>query len=166
VHFKIEQRFEVGVDIVQDTLCDPGFVDRMGTLPKLGQPKLLSHTVEGSTIHQQIRYAFAGDLSPAVRRVVDPAKLTWIEDSTIDRVTHRTEFRILPDNYAGLLHCDGTFTLSPLGATSSLRVAAGTIRVTVPFVGGKVEQAIVSGLEEHARAEVGLVEEWAAQRPS
>jgi len=161
VHFSIEQQFALPLEAVEATYWDPEFIARMAELPKLGHPRLLSHEVDGDILHRQVRYAFAGDLSGAVRRVVDPARLTWVEDSTSDRRTHRTSFRILPDHYAALLHCHGTFTLRADGTGATLRIAEGEMKVSVPFVGGKVERAIVSGLEDQARGEVELVEGWA-----
>lgn len=162
MRFRIEQRFGLPLEAVERALCDPRFIDRMADLPKLGRPHLLDHQLDDGVVHQRVRYAFNGDLSSAVRRVVDPARLTWVEESTIDCRSHRTTFRILPDNYAALLRCDGSFELRSLDGDGALRVAEGQVTVTVPLVGGKVERAIVSGLEEHAREEVHLVEEWAA----
>ena len=166
MRFRIEQEFRLPLATVAEILADPRFVERMADLPKLGRPRLLSHDVEAGRVHQQVRYAFAGDLSSAVRRVVDPAKLTWVEDSTTDPATGTSEFVILPDHYAGLLRCQGTFVLHADGPASTTRTAQGDVVVTVPLVGGKVERAIVSGLEEHARAEVELVEAWAAEPPA
>jgi hypothetical protein len=160
VRFRIEQEFNRPLDAVEDALCDPTFVQRLAGLPKIGRVELLLHEVIGTTVHQQVRYAFAGELSGAVRRVVDPARLTWVEDSTTDRTTHRSSFRILPDNYANLLHCEGTFSLTSDGGDTSHRVAEGDLKVNVPLVGGKVERAILTGLEEHAAAEVDVVNSW------
>ncbi len=162
MRFRIEQHFDRPLDAVEDALCDPTFVQRMAGLPKVGRVELVMHEVVGTTVHQQVRYAFAGELSAAVRRVVDPARLTWVEDSTTDRSTHTSSFRILPDNYANLLHCQGTFTLTSDGGGTSRRVAEGDLKVSVPLVGGKVERAILSGLEEHAATEVELVNAWTA----
>lgn len=162
MRFRIEQRFGVPIDRVEAALCDPRFMERMAALPKVGRPQLLDQEVDGDVIHRRVRYAFSGDLSAAVRRVVDPARLTWVEESTIDRRSHVTTFRILPDNYAALLRCDGSFRLSACEDHGTLRTAEGQVVVTVPLVGGKVERAIVSGLEEHAREEVPLVEDWVA----
>ena len=159
MRFRIEQRFDLPVERVEETLCDPAFIEAMGQLPKLGRPQLLSHEVDGETVRLQVRYAFVGQLSSAVRRVVDPSKLTWVQDETIDRRTHQSVFTILPDHYAGLLRCDGRFTLAADGDDACRRVADGEIGVSVPLVGGKVERAIVSGLEEHAAAEADLVHE-------
>ena len=154
------------MDRVESALSDPRFIERMAALPNLGHPQLLVHEVDGDTIHQQVRYAFAGALSSAVLAVVDPDQLSWIEDSITDRAAHRAVFKILPDHYANMLRCSGTFVLSADGPSATIRVAEGEMRVSVPFVGGKVERAIVSGLDEHAQAEVSLVEEWAAGAPT
>lgn len=161
VRFEIEQHFDLPLDTVERALLDPGFVERMAELPKLGQPQLLTHRVAGAIVHSRIRYSFVGDLSPAVRAAVDPSRLTWVEDATTDRRTHSTVFVIKPDNYANLLTCKGTFVLSPSG-TNTLRVGRGEITVSVPIVGKKVERAIISAMEGHARSEVGLVQQWAA----
>ena len=42
-------------------------------------------------------------------------------------------------------------------------VLSGTVKVRMPFVGAKVERAIVSGLTEHAVAEAALISEWTAR---
>jgi hypothetical protein len=159
VRFRIEQRFGHDVDGVEAALLDPAFLTRMAELPKLGRPELLGREEDGTVVRMRVRYAFAGELSSAVRRVVDPARLTWVEESTTDRATHRATFRIVPDHYGGMLRCQGTFVLAR-SATGSTRVAEGELRVSVPLVGGKVERAIVSGLEEHAAAEASLVDAW------
>ena len=164
MRFRIEQHFALPLDTVEATYWDPSFLERLAELPKVGRPQLLSHEVDDDILRKKVRYAFAGDLSAAVRRVVDPARLTWIEASTSDRRTHRSEFRILPDHYAKLLHCSGTFTLRAKGSETTLRLAEGEMKVSVPFVGGKVERAIVSGLEDQARGEAELVETWADRR--
>ena len=44
-------------------------------------PDVLDQRVDGDLVRQRIRYAFVGDLSPAVTAVVDPDKLTWVEQS-------------------------------------------------------------------------------------
>lgn len=162
MRFRIEQRFDLPLDTVERALSDPGFIEAMAGLPRLGRPELVSHDRHGHIVHQQVRYAFSGDLSPAVRAVVDPELLTWVEDSTTDLTTHEAVFRILPDHYASLLRCSGTFRLSADGG-GSCRVAEGEMKVSVPILGGKVERAIVSGLDEHAQAEADLLEEWWAQ---
>ncbi|HEX2849791.1 MAG TPA: DUF2505 domain-containing protein [Acidimicrobiales bacterium] len=163
MRFRIEQHFEAPVDAVERVYTDPAFLERLAALPKLGRPTLLDRRTDGATIRQSVRYRFVGDLSSAVRRVVDPARLTWVEESTHDTTTHRTEWRIVPDHYGSLLRCRGTFVLVAEGPAATRRVAEGDMRVSVPLVGGRVEAAIVSGLEEHAVLEAEAAADWLDQ---
>src|ERR1700676_223744 len=100
MQFRIEQRFAVAPATVAAGYTDPGFAERMAGLPRLGRPQLVERREDGTTVTTDIRYAFTADLSPAVRRVVDPAQLTWIEEAVTDLGTLRTTFRIKPDHYA------------------------------------------------------------------
>ena len=162
MRFRIEQRFTGSLVDVENALVDPAYLERLGSLPKLGAPTLVHQVVTDDVVHQWVKYRFTGDLNAAVRRVVDPARLTWVEESTLDRATHRTTWRIVPDHYAGMIRCNGTFQLTELPGGGTLRIAEADIKVNVPLVGSKVERAIVSGLEEHAEAEQAVMDEWLA----
>jgi len=161
MRFLIEQRFGHDAASVQAALLDLAFLARMGELPRLGGPEVLGRSEEGGAVTMRVRYAFAGHLSSAVRRVVDPARLTWVEESSTEVATGRASFRIVPDHYGAMLRCAGTFVLTAAGA-GCRRVAEGELRVSVPLVAGKVERAIVSGMEEHAAAEADLIDIWLA----
>lgn len=159
MRFHLEQEFRLPLQDVEDAYVDPEFIERLAELPKLGHPELLDQQREGAVVRQRVRYRFEGELSSAVTRVIDPKRLTWVEESTLDRRLHRTTFVIRPDHYGNRLESSGTFTLYGNG-TGTRRVAEGEVRVHVPFVGGKVERAIVSGLSEHAEREVELLHGW------
>jgi len=161
MRFHIEQRFDAPLERVEAALLDPAFLERLAALPRLGRPQLLDQRDDGDLVHRRVRHAFTGELSSAVTAVVDPAKLTWVEDATIDRRTHRTSFRILPEHYRDRLTASGTIVLQPAGA-GTRRVAEGDLRVRFPLVGSKVERAIVGGLQEHAVAEERAMQEWLA----
>lgn len=164
MRFRIEQRFDVGLADVESILVDPDFLARLAELPKLGHPELLDQRTDGHLVHQRIRYAFIGELGAMVRAAVDPAKLTWVEESTIDRRTHTTSWTIVPDHYESLLTAAGTFTLTTGQDGGTRRLAEGAVEVHVPVLGRKVEAAIVSGLEEHAAAEADVLAAWHAER--
>jgi hypothetical protein len=165
VRFTVEQHFAGSLERVEAALVDPAFLEALSRLPKLGRPTLVHRVEAGDLVHHWVKYAFVGDLNAAVRRVVDPARLTWVEESTLDRRTHETTWRIVPDHYRNLLRSSGTFRLEPVEAGGTRRVAEAELKVTVPLVGGKVEQAIVSGLREHAALEVEVVDDWLRDHP-
>jgi hypothetical protein len=162
--FTLTQDISGTVDQVEDALTDAGFLATMADLPKIGSAEVLEQTRDGDSVHQRVRYLFTADLSGAVRRVVDPDKLTWVEDSTSDLRAHTASYRIDPDNYANLLEgsYDATITATDSGAR---RVATGQLKVHVPLVGGKVEKAIVDGLQENSDAQAELLTAWIAAHP-
>jgi uncharacterized protein DUF2505 len=165
VRFQAVQQHQAPLLVVEATFVDPGFLRELATLPKLGRPELLDQDDQGDRLRQRVRYAFVGDLSAAVRAVVDPARLTWVEDSTLDRRSHLTTFTILPDNYARLLNASGSISLTAQDdGQATVRRIDGQVTVPMPLVGRKVEAAIVSGLREHAEREVDVVHRWVSSR--
>jgi hypothetical protein len=163
VNFRIDQRIAAPLEPVEAALIDREFVAATAELPKLGAPELLELQRDGDRVHQRIRYRFTAELSGAVTRVVDPGKLTWVDDARYDLTAHTSRHRILPDNYADRLQASYDVALEALG-TSTRRVVTGELTVRVPLVGGRVERAIVSGLEEHAAAEAELLSRWIDER--
>jgi len=164
MHFELTQRFTADVADVDDALSDPAYYAVLTDSPKLGTPEVLSREADGPIVRMRIRYRFSGDLSSAVRAVVDPAKLTWIEESTHDSGAHAVTFVLRPDHYADRLTASGSYRLQA-GADGSgtVRVVAGDVKVRAPLVAGAVERAIISGLDEHLQEEVGRMARWLDQ---
>lgn len=153
------QKIAAPVEAVDDALVNPAFLARMSELPKLGSADVVANERDGHLVKLQVRYLFQADLSSAVTKFVDPAKLTWVEDSTCDLSTHHTTCVIRPDNYDNLLEGSYEAQISPSEA-GSVRTVTGTIKVHVPLLGGKVEKAIVGGLQENSDAQISLLTEW------
>jgi hypothetical protein len=159
VRFRVEQRFDRPPAVIEDALLDPAFLAALARLPRLGAPEVLSSETDGDVVHQQVRHRFTGDLAPAVTAVVDPDRLTWVEDTTYDRRSHRGDHRIRPDHYAGRLKASYTTRVEPAG-DGTRRLIEGEVVVRFPLVGSRVEKAIVSGLTDHAHLEAEVLEEW------
>jgi hypothetical protein len=161
VDFTLHQQIDAPVDAVEAALVDSAFLRRMDELPKLGSAEIVSNERDGDVVHLAVRYLFQAELSSAVTRVVDPDKLTWVEESTCDLAAHTTSCVIKPDNYANLLQGSYEATIEPAGAGSA-RTITGKLKVKVPLLGGKVEKAIVGGLAENSAAQVSLLTSFIA----
>jgi hypothetical protein len=168
MEYEVRQELRGSLDAVEAAFLDPAFVQELGKLPKLGRIELLDQHATGDQVHRRVRYTFGGEVSAAVKAVVDPARLTWVEESTIDRATHVTTFRIVPDFYARLLEASGTIRLRQgrlsegTDNTTTIRDIAGNVTVHVPLVGRKVEQVIVSDLKDNVALQGQLIERWVA----
>lgn len=157
MRFTIDQHFRASPDAVARAYADPDLYLALQNLPKMSRPEVLSHQSNGDEVLLQIRYRFSGNLSPAARAVLDPARLTWVEHATHNLVSRTTTFHMVPDHYGDRFRCSGSYRFEADG-TGTRRHCEGDIKVRALLVAGAVENAIVSGLREHLTDEVAVVD--------
>ncbi len=162
--FRLEQHFASPLADVEEAFVDPDLLAHLEDEPDLGRPRLLDKRDEGGLVHLRVRYAFTGEIGPPLSALVEPARLTWVEVSVIDRRTHRTEFHIVADHYPDRLKCVGTVELTSGAAGGTVRVAQGNLEVKAPFVGGKIERAVIDSLVDQAATQARVVGEWLVSR--
>jgi|SRR5581483_5570309 len=163
MRFEIAQEFAGPPEAVARVYTESRFYELLGDLPKLGKPEVLDRREDGAVVHLAVRFRFTGHLSPAVTRVVDPARLTWVEESVHDLERLTKTFRMKPDHYPDRLRSEGSARCDAVDGGGCRRRSEGDLAVRVPLVGRTVEGAIVSGLREHLAAEVEVVERLLAE---
>ena len=162
MRFDLTQRFTAGADAVTAAYADPELYPTLVGLPKLGRIEVLgSDRPSDSAARLRVRFGFTGHLPPAVTAVVDPERLTWVQETDHDLESGATTFRLVPDHYPDRLSASGTFRITADGE-GARRVVSGELKVRALLVGGKVEQAIVSGLAEYLVAEAPAVDAYIA----
>jgi hypothetical protein len=159
VEFTIEVLLAHPPGAAQDALVDPDFIGTTADLPKVGGAEVLECTRNEHTARVRVRYKFTAPLSRAITSVIDPDKLTWVDDATVDLATYTSEHALLPDHYADRLDAHYTTVLTPDGdgARWTLR---GSLDVHAPLVGGKLARVITDGLREAAAAKGVLLDHW------
>ena len=161
MHFRLDQALPGSVDEVLAAFTDPAFLARVGQQAKVGAPEVLGQERDGTVVRQRVRYRFTGPLSTTVERVIDRRRLVWVDEHEYDLAGAAATFRIIPEHYGDRLRCHGTerFTAT---ATGTNRNVEAELTVRWPLVGGLVERAIVSGLQEHLAEEARMVSAWIA----
>ncbi|MFM8303905.1 MAG: DUF2505 family protein [Actinomycetota bacterium] len=149
---------------VLDAFLDPEFLVATRTLPNIGDAEVLECTRDATRARLRVRYRFSAPLNRAVARVVDPEKLTWVDDAAFDLPARRAEHVLEPDHYADRLESSYTSTVAPTGPGASVWTVAGRLVVRAPLVGGRVAGVIVDGLREHAEARGRLLDAWLGRR--
>jgi Protein of unknown function (DUF2505) len=168
--FTIVQEFEATVADLCAALVDPGYLAQLGKLPGIGTPTTEAREVDGSIVRYEMRFSFNGNLPGAVTRVIDPKKLTWLEKTTVDTEAATAMFAMVPDHYQTFFRCTGSWTVTAGkktgGKSIATRTISGDLKVSapVPFVGGQVERAIVSGLKERLAKEPASYATWASSK--
>jgi hypothetical protein len=164
--FTVTQRFPAPTDDVLALYTDPEFFVSLPPSEKLATPELVTHQRNGNSVNLQLRYRFIGQLPSAVLRFVEPTRLTWVEDTTIDVMSASSSSALIPDNYPDLLRASASATFASTssgvstgtsngagGGPSTTRTITGRVSVPVPIFGRKVEGAIVEGLTDYLHAE-------------
>ena len=162
MHFNVDQPIAAPAARVGEALVDPRFYKALASMPNIGDPEVLECTERDGEVLLRVRYAFTGDLAAPARRVLDPAKLTWVVESTVDRSMYTTAFRMLPDHYANRLTCSGSYVLVPSGDDGTIQRMEGYLHVNYPVVGRLAERGIFLGLKENVAQEARIIERWVA----
>ena len=159
MRFHAEQRFTSPADRLLTLFTDADFYPTLRGLPSIGAPEIVDHSTSGDTVRISLRQRYTGDIPAAALAFIDPGRLTWVEELVFDLDRRRATTRLLPDHYPDRLSCQGVYVFADVAGGGSTRRLEGELKVRAPLVGGRVEQALVSGLQEHAAAEQRLIEE-------
>lgn len=157
----IDQRFAAPAASVASAFANPALYATYPDRGTVGRPHVVSAGRKGSQVELELHHRFTGQVSSAVRAVIDPAKLSWVERLTIDLDALTGAYSILPDHYPDRLRCSGVYQFVDDG-TGARRIGSGELKVRAPLVAGAVERAIASGLQEYLDDEQGYVDAFLA----
>jgi hypothetical protein len=166
MQFQVEQHFAAPVDDVLAAYVDPDFYPTLTGLTKIGEPDVLGVERTGDKVRVRVRFRFTDQLPAAATTVIDPTRLTWVDESTYDLAARTSTMRLLPDHYADRLTASATatFTADPRDPQRTVRHIRGSLKVRMPLVGSKVERVIVNDLRAHLADEARLLGEFLTAR--
>jgi len=125
--------------------------------------EVVRHHDLGERVLIEVRFAFTGSLSPAVRAVIDPAKMSWVTRTEVWPAEARTSWVVLPDHYPDRLSASGSYRFEEGddGPDSTIVHVEGDLRVRAPIVGRSVERVIVTDLRQYIRDELAGIPDLA-----
>lgn len=158
--FATQQAVAVSPARAMDAYSTPAFYEGRTKRDNIEVIEVVRHEETGSRVLMEVRFAFRGPISPAVQRIIDRNKMTWITRNVILPDESRADWVVLPDHYPDRLSASGVYTFEP-GAdgpeTSSVVGIEGDLKVHVPILGRSVEKVIVSGMRKYFAAEVQTI---------
>lgn len=154
--FDVKQQFEADASSVIACYSSAEMYEQLPEFGRISRPDLVDRTQQGDRVVLRLRYKFTADLPTAALAIIDPDRLTWVEETTYDLAALTSRVKLLPDHYASKLEASASARFVDRG-DGSIRDVSGDLRVRVLLVGGQVERAIVDGLKEHLTEEAELV---------
>jgi hypothetical protein len=140
----------------------PAFYEGRAARDDIAVREVVGREASEDRILLQVRFAFTGSVSPAVRAVVDPGKMSWITQTEILLAEGRSSWVVLPDHYPDRLSASGVYRFEEGDAgpgTCDVEVE-GDLKVRVPIVGRSVEKVIVGDLRAYIADEVTGIADW------
>jgi hypothetical protein len=162
VKFAIRQAVTVPPDRAMAAYGSAGFYDGRPSRDDIAVREVVHREAAGDRIVLEVRFAFTGSMSSAVRAVVDPQKMSWITQTEILLAERRSSWVVLPDHYPDRLSAAGTYRFGEGdGGPDTTEVEVeGELKVRVPIVGRSVEKVIVNDLRAYIADEVAGIAEW------
>lgn len=156
--FAFEHRIAAPADEVADTLLDEAYQASLEGVGPLKERRLLTQEKTQNGVTRRVRCVLAADLG-AARRFVGNAEPAWVEESVWDDQTRSWSWTIHPEVAQELLSAHGEIELLDKGEETIRRVS-GSVKVNVPFYGGRVEKLIVGHLEAAYAEEAEALAGW------
>jgi hypothetical protein len=165
VKFHLEHTFSAPLDAVEAAMVDPVFLE--GTrLPDVGPPQVLSREENGDTVTMRVSYHYTGSLDSLARRVLRSGDVSWVQETKLNRSTHRTTFTVTPKVHGDRFECGGAMHLTEAGDGATLRVIDGELKIKVPLFGSRAEGLILPGVRSRMQREAELLDEWLKAHPA
>ena len=160
--FAIRQAVAVPPARAMAAYGSPAFYEGRPERDNIAVRDVVRHEATADRVLLEVRFAFTGSLSPAVRAVVDPAKMSWITRTEILLAEDRSSWVVLPDHYPDRLSASGIYRFEEGDSgpgTCDVEVE-GELKVRVPIVGRSVEKVIVGDLRAYIADEVAGIAGW------
>lgn len=157
MRFATSQAVDVPPERAVAAYGTPAFYEGRPVRDHIEVLELVRHEDTGARVLVEVRFAFRGPISPAVQRVIDRDKMSWITRNELRPDEARADWTVLPDHYPDRLSAGGAYRFEPDGdgaAAGTVVSIEGDLKVHVPLLGRSVEKVIVSGLRRYFEAEV------------
>lgn len=143
---------------------EPAFDERMqaGTAVRR---ELLGDREEGQTRIQRFRFIPEKTLPGPIAKIAGTDRITYEQENRFDRAAHVLRWKVIPAILADKVTAQGEFTVRAVPEGCE-RLVDGVIEVRVPFVGGRIEQAILGDVAQAYEAAAQATRDYLQERRS
>ena len=158
--FEFEHKIPADSDDVARALVDESYQKSLADVTSLADRELLEQKkAPDGTISRRVRCVLDIQLNSTVRGFIGDGDPAWIEEATSSPDLRTWEWEVIPEVGGSLLAAKGRIELEE-NSDATIRRVHGSVKVSVPLYGGKVEKIIVSGLERAYAEEAERLADW------
>jgi len=141
MHFTVRNAFPCSADHLWELLATPAFERASDEEARVEKTLLERRPGENGLRHERIRFRFLDPLPKVASKVLGTTNLTYEQVQVVNDTAHTLDWEIIPPVAKDRFKSCGTFRISAT-PTGCERVVDGVMEVSVPLVGGKLEEAI------------------------
>ena len=156
--FGFEQRWHCTPSAVADLYLSEDFWNSLDDLTKTSPPEVLEVTRKKKTAITRLRYSLNVDLPSEASRFIDPDDVTWVEQVEWNLKDLSAKVNFFPDQGSALMSASGEAVVFA-EEDEAVRQIRGELKVRIPFLGKKVERAIIEGIGDHLEEEAAAAAE-------
>jgi hypothetical protein len=160
--FSVVHRFDARPAAVMEAMVEPTFYAGL-EVDDVGAFETTEVVVADGAVTIGLRFAYVGDVEPVVKRLVAGGEIVLLQSVTVRPKEMEGTLAVTPERFGELLQCDGHFTFETDGAVTT-RSVTGSLKVRVPFLGGRAERSLLPGILARLDAEAEALNRWLAAR--
>lgn len=163
MEFTVRHSFECSADALWDIVMDPAYqaeVDRRAKLTR----EVMQDRKRGSERLLKIRFTPERTLPPAIARAAGTDSLAYVQEQRWRARDKSMKWVVIPDVMPDRIQSKGDFKIIAKGPASCERVVTGSVKVTVPVFGKRVEQHVADDVTRGYEATAELTREWIRER--
>ena len=136
---------------------DPDFVLDSYKKANAVHELISSEERDGKTFNK-IRVSFKEALPSLASKFIGASNLSYEQHETVDHSTMRNDWEIIVPKVGSKVKATGFFQIQAQG-DSCVRIVQGEVKVSIAFIGGKIEQHIAQKLGESQEEIANLLKE-------
>ena len=160
----LDQPIAVSAEEAQAAYLDPAFYTSLGELSGISAPEVRSFSQSPDHARIVLGYRFSGQLNGPATKILDTSKLTWSQVTDVDLAARRSEVRMVPDNYQGLLSFEGWYELRTVSEHECSQHFEGDLVVHLPILGPLAERALGGSIRQNMAETAHLIERYVASK--
>jgi len=163
--FSYEHVFRApSVETILNAYFDPDHLATQDKLAKLGDRTVVEEHDDGTIKKTTWRVTSLEPLPVFVRPFVKGGRLSYFEAMTWRKSADEVDLVVTPDILNGRVQINATYKLSKVGEGQVKRIYAGSVKVNITLLSGKIERGIVAEFDKSMAMMAKCTQDWLDQR--
>ena len=162
MEIRFVQRFPCTPQKLLSILRNPDYERESRAVADVDVAVLRSEEKEG-VLTEFLRISSRKELSSFMKTAIGADRMRYEQELVTDTAAMVTRWKILPLFHTDKVTCSGTSRITAT-ADGCERLIQGELKISVPFIGGKIEQGVISELEAGYIRAGEVITRW-AQKP-